>query len=205
MRIFFIFLLFCGCSPVVQNQAIPVILDKDTISLTEDKKILQGSGRVLFNQPLFDLFSKELYFIKAEMFNESSSFVLHSHFTGFTQADGIKIFFSRDKNSLTIQISTPNYSFQHLYTDEKYFIQNQTLQIYTEAYNRSKNLIGIKVWRTDINPTGYLKQSISFLSRQNLLADSQELIFYSRGQGMLWGVELNKVRLIKIFRESLNQ
>lgn len=205
MFLFFIFFLFCGCSPVTKHQATPLILDKDTISLIEDKKIIQGIGRVLFSQPLFDSFSKELYFIQADLFNENSFFVLHSHFTGFKKEDGIKVFFIRNKNSLIIQVSTLNYPFQHLYTDEKYFFQNQTLKVYTEVHNRSKNLISIKIWRTDINPTGYIKQSTSFLLRQNLLADSRELVFYSRGQGMLWGVELNKARLITIFRESLNQ
>ncbi len=203
--VFFSLLFFSSCSPVVQNQAEPIILDKDTTHLIKETKVLQGTGRVLFDQPLFNLFSKELYFVTAELSNENSSLILHSHFTGFTQIDGIKVFFIRDKTHLTIKVSTPNYPIQTLYTNEKYFTQNQTVQVYIEVQNGTENTINLKIWDTYINPTGYLKELTHTLTRQNILVDSGHLIFYSKGQGMLWGVELDRVRLIKISRESQNQ
>ena len=203
---FFIILLFCcGCSPTVKYQVESVVLDTKTVQLTEDKKTLYGTGRVLFNQPLFGLFSKELYFIKAELFNENSSFVLHSHFTGFKTQDGIKVFFIREENQLIIRVSTPTYPVQELQTVKNYFVKNQKLEIYVEVQNGTENSINIRVWDVYINPSGYLKTNTSFLSRQNLIVNSEDLLFYSRGQGLLWGAELNRVRLLEIFRESVNQ
>lgn len=203
---FFVILFFyCGCSPNVKYQVKPVVIDTKTVRFIEGEKTLYGTGRVLFNQPLFDLYSKELYFIKAELFNESSFFVLHSHFTGFKTQDGIKIFFIREENQLIIRVSTPSYPIQDLHTVKDYFIKNQKLEIYLEVQNGTENFVNIKVWDTYINPSGYVKESISFLSRQNLIANSEDLLFYSKGQGLLWGAELNRVRLIEIFRESVNQ
>ena len=201
----FVFLFSFGCSPDVENQAKFFILDKEFVQLSKDKKVLEGAGRVLFQQPLFGLYSKELYFVKAELFHENSSLVLHSHFSGFAKEDGIKIFFIRDKNSFIIKVSTPAYPVQELYKDEDYFVKNQTFEIYTEVHNGTENFINIKVWNTYINPSGSLKKPTSFLSQQNLIVDSEDTLFYSKGQGMLWGVSLDKVRLIKITRESLNQ
>lgn len=201
----FVFLFSFGCSPDVENQAEFFILDKEFVHLSKDKKVLEGAGRVLFQQPLFGLYSKELYFVKAELFHENSSLVLHSHFSGFAKEDGIKIFFIRDKNSFIIKVSTPAYPVQELYKDEDYFVKNQTFEIYTEVHNGTENFINIKIWDTYINPSGSLKKPTSFLSQQNLIVDSGDTLFYSKGQGMLWGVSLDKVRLIKINRESLNQ
>ena len=203
---FFVILFFyCGCSPNVKYQAKPVVIDKKTVQFNEDEKTLYGTGRVLFNQPLFDLHSKELYFLKAELFNENSSLILHSHFTGFNTQDGIKVFFLRKENQLIINVSTPSYPKQDLHIVKDYFTKNQKLEIYVEVQNGTENFVNVKVWDTYINPSGYLRKSTPFLSRQNLIANSEVLLFYSRGQGLLWGAELNKVRLIKIFRESVNQ
>lgn len=201
----FIFLFSFGCSPVVENQAEPFILDKESVQSSKDKAVLYGTGRVLFNQPLFGLYSKELYFIKAELFHERSSLVLHSHFTGFVREDGIKIFFIRDTKSLIIKASTPAYPVQQLYKDENYFIKNQTLEIHTEVHNGTEDFISILIWDVYINPSSYLKKVTHFISQQNLITDSKSVLFYSKGKGMLWGVNLNKARLIKIYRNSVSQ
>lgn len=205
LLLLFVFLFSFGCSPVAENQAEFLILDKESVQLSKEKKVLEGVGRVLFTQPLFGLYSKELYFINTELFHEQSSFVLHSHFTGFMKEDGIKISFIRNQNSLFIKASTPAYSVQEFYKDENYFIKNQKLEIYVEVHNGTENFISFRIWDTYINPSGSLKTVASFLSEQNLVTDSKNVLFYSKGQGMLWGVRLNKARLIKISRESVSQ
>ena len=200
----FVFLLFFGCSPEI-TESEPFILDKKTLWFSEDRTGLRGTGRILFNQPLLSLYSKELYFITARLFNENSFLILHSHFTGFVRKDGVKIFFIRDKNNLVIQISTPFYPPQHLLTDENYFIKNQNLELRIQVQNGVENFIRVTIWDHYINTSGYLKKITPFLLRQNLMADSDSLAFYSKGQGLLWGVDLNKASVIKIYRESVNQ
>ena len=196
--------IFCSCSPKINLSPVhPVILDKASISL--DQKVLSGTGRVLFNQPLFGLFSKEFYFINANLFDEESVFILHSHFTGFAKEDGIKVFFRRDKHTLTIELATPSYPLQILNTQENYFLKNQNIKVYLEITNGSKNFVEVKIWNSYINPTQYLKKSANFFSIENLIADSNDFIFYSKGQGLLWGVELNKAQLKEIQRRSIEQ
>ena len=201
-------LLFCfcsACSPNLLHKAEPLILDKKNLHPTEDKSTLKGTGRIVFDVPLFDLNSTELYFIKARFFNEHSSLILHSHFTGFDKQDGIQVSFVREEGRLIIKALTPGHPARRLYMKEDYFSQNQMLEIRVQLQNGIKDLVHIKIWDLYINPTGYLKTNMTTLTKQNLIADSRELIFYSRGRGMLWGMELNKIHLLAVFRESVSQ
>ena len=204
--IVFYFLFLCGCfAPELLPPTKPFILDKTTVSLDTNTKTLSGTGRVLFKQALFGLFSKEFYFFNAHFIDEDSFFILHSHFTGFAKEDGLQVFFKRTKNNLTIELSTPSYPPQTLYTQENYFLKNQVLKFYIEITNGSKNKVEIKIWDSTVNPTKYLKKEADFFSKENLMVDSQGLIFYSQGQGLLWGVELNKITLKEIKRKSIEQ
>ena len=200
----FCFLFFCACSVDVHiPPAELVILDKN--SLSKEQNILSGTGRVVFNQPLFGLFSKEFYFINVELINEDSFLILHSHFTNFVKEDGIKVFFKKVKTKLLVSVSTPSYPVQLLYEQENYFKQNNNLNIHVEIQNGGDHFIHVKIWDSIINPTGYLKKEVDFFSSQNLIADSHDLMFYSRGHGLLWGVELHNARLLKIERRSIAQ
>ena len=201
-----IFCFYSACSPSLLYKAEPLILDKKTLFTAEESpNTLKGSGRILFDVPLFGLHSKELYFIKARFFNEDSFLTLHSHFTGFDKQDGIQISFVRDKNRLIINALTPHYPAQPLYVKDNYFSKNQILEVRVQIQNGIKNFIHIKIWNLYINPTGYLKINESTLTKQNLMANSSDLIFYSKGQGMLWGMELDKIHLLTVFRESVSQ
>ena len=181
----------------------PLIIDTNTLNKVEER--VHGSGRILFNQPLFGLYSKELYFIKARLQNEDSSLMLHSHFTGFKHTDGVRVVFTKEKNNLLIKIATPKHPFQIAQKKENYFDQNQNLEVYVELKNGAEDFVQFKIWNVYINPTGYVKQVYPYLSKRNLMADSDDLTFYSKGEGLLWGVELTKAELIKAERKSINQ
>ena len=201
----FISLLFCSCSPPEKKQVEPLIVDRETIEFSESENSLKGTGRVLFNQPLFGLNSKEFYFLKAEFFSEDSSLVLHSHFSGFVKQDGVRVIFIRDKNKLLIKTATPDYPVQELHVIENYFERNNQLDIYVQVQNGIREFVNIKIWNAYINPTGYLKKTADFFTLQNLMTSSEDILFYSKGKGLLWGVELNKVRLMEIYRNSVSQ
>ena len=201
----FIFLLLCRCSPPEIKQVEPLIVDKETIEFSASKNSLEGIGRVLFNQPLFGLNSKEFYFLKAEFLSEDSSFVLHSHFSGFLEQDGVRVIFTRDKNHLIIRAATPDYPVQELYIAENYFERNNQLAVYVQVQNGIREFVNIKIWNAYVNPTGYLKKPADFFTLQNLMTSSEDVLFYSKGKGLLWGVELGKVRLMEIYRNSVGQ
>lgn len=197
---------FCySCSPPpVSPKAKPVIIDQATLELSPDGKTLQGTGRVLFNQPLFGLYSKELYFVKVEFLHPHSFFILHSHLSDFSKQDGIKVLLRRENNDLILYASTPDQKTQKLGVEADYFLRNQSLALYIEIENGTENLIDIAVWNFYINPRGNLKIPSLLFSRQNQLSLSTDPLFYSKGQGILWGAELNGIRLIEISRESPN-
>ena len=149
--------------------------------------------------------SIELYALKAEFFHESSRLILHSHFSDFKKQDGVQIIFLREATDLSIKVSTPNYKEKSLYKEEGFFTNNRELYFYVEVQNGIKDFVRVKIWNRYLNPTGHLKKVASFISDQNLLADSFSKRFYSKGQGLLWGMELDKIRLIEAVRESGNR
>lgn len=207
MYLLFLFmsLLFCSCSPPEKKQVEPLIVDKETIEFSAREKSLKGVGRVLFDQPLFGLNSKEFYFVNAEFFSEDSSLVLHSHFSGFLEQDGVRVIFNRDKNNLIIKAATPDYPVQELHVVENYFERNNQFAIYVQVQNGIREFVNIKIWNAYINPTGYLKQTADFFTLQNLMTSSEDVLFYSKGKGLLWGMELDKVRVMEIYRNSVSQ
>ena len=192
-------LLLTGCSPSDNIKANPVIIDK---TLTVNKKGIKGSGRLFFNQALFGLNSKELYSLKAEFFHENSRLILHSHFSGFKSLDGIKVFFIREGENLTVKVGTPNWKEKILYKEEGFFTTTKIVYFYIEAQNGIEDMVRVQIWNRYFNPTGHLKTTVSSISDQNLLADSFPERFYSKGQGLLWGLELDKIQLIEALRES---
>ena len=169
------------------------------------KKLLRGTGRLLFQKPLFGLNSTELYTLRANFIHTDSQLILHSHFQGFKKGNGIKVFFIRKGSSLFIAASTPNYNKQNLYREENFFSSNQELYVHVKVQNGIKDSVRIKVWNRYFNPTGYLKKTNAFISDQNLLTDSFRKPFYSKGKGISWGLELQKIHLLEILRESGNR
>ena len=120
LSVFIICLLLASCSFSDKNQAKPILIDK-TLTLAKNKKTIEGTGRVLFDQALFSLNSKELYSLKAEFFQENSWLTIHSHLQSFQREDGIKIFFIREGETLIIEAATPNHKRQSLYEEEGFF------------------------------------------------------------------------------------
>ena len=201
---FTFFTILISCSPLDEKQVEPVIID-ETLIFQENEKIFKGTGRLLFQKPLFGLNSTELYILRANFFHADSQLILHSHFQGFKKGNGIKIFFIREENSLLIEAATPGYKKQSLQREENFFSGNQELYVYVKVQNGIKDLIRIKIWNHWSNPTGYLKSPSAFMSDQNLIADSLKQAFYSKGKGILWGLELHKIHLLEILRESGNR
>ena len=198
------FAIIVSCSPLDETRVKPVIIDK-TLTPQDNGKTFKGTGRLLFQKPLFRLNSTELYTLQANFFHTNSQLILHSHFQGFQKGNGIKIFFIREGSSLFIAAATPNYNKQSLYRGESFFFDSQELYVHVQVQNGIKGSVRIKIWNRWLNPTGYLKKTNAFVSSQNLLTDSFQRPFYSKGKGVLWGLELKKIHLLKTLRESENR
>lgn len=190
-----------ACSPPNEKTAKPLLIDKHTLSFSEDGSQIQGSGRVLFQQPLSSLNSRALYQLRAEFFHPESQLILHSHFQGFKKRKGVKIFFTRKGSRLLIEAQTPRYKKQQLDAREDFFASTKEIYFYVEVQNGSTNFIRIRVWNLYFNPTGYLRTQPDLLPGENLMLDSLQQPFYSKGGGILWGLELNKIHLLEAERK----
>ena len=189
--------------PSGEFPAKPIWVDKSTLELSSDEKTLKGKGRILFDQPLFSLYSKELYLLTADFPQADSSLTLHSHFSDFSKQDGIKVFLKRTAENLILHASTPGYPRQEIGVVPDYFLKNPKLSLYIEVANGTENFVDIQIWDFYINPKERLKKPAPFLSQQNQIPLLPDTLFYSRGRGILWGVELNGVRLIQSLRKSV--
>ena len=131
--------------------------------------------------------------------------ILHSHFHGFQKGNGIKVFFTRKGSQLVIETEPPRHKKQQLALREDFFANTKEIYFYVEVQNGGKNFIRIRVWNLYFNPTGYLRTEPDLLPGENLMLDSLQHPFYSKGQGILWGLELNKIHLIEMKRKSADK
>ena len=184
-----VILFLCyGCFPPSAGpKAKPIIIDQATLELSPDGSTIQGTGRVLFEQPLFGLNSKELYFIKADFFHSDSFLILHSHLSDFVKQDGVKVLLKREGNDLVLYASTPGHRTRPLSEIPDYFLSSQQLSLYIEIENGTENFVDMTVWDFYTNPTGYLKTPFTLFSRQNQLARLFRDSFLFKGTGDFMG------------------
>ena len=217
------------CAPAQEGREAAFLIDKTVFSRPG---FVEGTGRVLFQQPLFGLNSKELFALRAEFFHESSRLILYSHFSGFSAeagahadggprrggpnlggpnlggphrggpAGGVRVVFAREGGDLIIEAGSGAYQNQALSRQNGFFARNRELDLYVAVQNGGAEQVLVKVWNRLINPSGRLKQRDPFISGGNLMADSSEKPFYSKGQGILWGLDLYKIRLREAERKS---
>ena len=159
---------------------------------------LDNNSHILYSDILPFVYSKQYYRIRASLYTESSFFVLNSH----TKKDlntntGIKVHTKRKGPVLEVFVSTPKFSKKLLFKDDMYF--ETTNEIYfTFEVSNEWNDIYVKLWSNFFNKTGLLKQEYYSLKKDyNLLADSnkKDIIFYSHGEGLHWGLQLHKTKL----------
>ena len=210
------------CAPQAEKKVHITLLDPQTVTICPDvcEHILEGTGRMLFQPPLFGLYSKELYLIEASWPKKDSKVILHSHFKGFIPTlpcDGIQVLLLRENQDLVIKASSPGHKAQTLTVKENYFTSSPRLTLYVLAQNGGADNISLKIWdakatnpkqnntETTTKVNFYAGSTSPLLLPQNLIADSSKANFHSKGEGILWGVELIKARLIQAERKSINQ
>ena len=160
--------------------------------------------RFVSRKPLSEIFSKEHYRIKASFPEDHSKLILFSHFQGFELENGIKLTLQRDESQLLIKLSVQAYPDQVLFEGENYFLNNNEVDFTIEVENGTNYGFRVRIWENFLNRKGIVKQPASFLTGENLIADSlsEDLTFYDKGQGLKWGLELLRVRLIEGSRVS---
>ena len=193
---FFIFYL-CSCNKafIAENK-----------SFIEQNSVQNDSSVIRFvsKKTLSGVLSKEYYLLKAYFQAKYSKLELFSHFRGFDLEDGVKIQFERESAQLSIKISVQGYPNKILFEKEDYFLNSNEVDFSLEVDNGTNYGFRVRIWKNFVNRNGILKSKTEVLNGENLIADSllKKLTFYTKGQGLKWGLKLFRVRLIEGARVS---
>ena len=192
----FLFLfLFISCD-VAPVKKISILKYKSKVSSSID--------RFLSPKPLPGILSKEYYLIRAFFQKDQSYLKLFSHFHGFEKRDGIQIDLERVGDRLVISLSVSSYPDQILLDEENYFSKSNELDLTIEVQNGINSGFRVRVWENFINTKDIFRIQKDTLIEQSLIADSfaKALIFYDKGGGLKWGMELFRAHLIEGARVS---
>jgi len=187
-----IFVLCCSCNffrPPSDLQSL-----KPDLAFQES-----GIDRFVSKNTLSGILSKEYYVVQADLPSDQSQVELFSHFRGFDLEDGVRVQLQRHKMDLMIYISVSGYPKRMLLTKNNYFVDSQTLDMTIAVENGTRYGFRVQVWENFINKTGVLKESKDILTAENLLVDSlfEGFTFYTKGQGVKWGLKLSYAHFIK--------
>lgn len=198
LKLFSVFVFcFCSCDSF--------FISKTSETLKQDT--IQADSSTLFfisENNLGAVLSEEYYQIKAHFPSSDTHLNLFSHFSGFQWEDGVKLSLKRQGDALLIKISAPSYPEKILFQQEDYFSSSNEVDLTIAVENGTNYGFRVRVWENFINKNGILKEPREFLSDENLLADSllEQMSFYSKGQGLKWGIKSFRVNLIKGERVS---
>ena len=193
MKFFFIlFFSFCCC---FCNKAF-IAMSKQVIDqnqVQEDSSVI----RLTSQKTLSGILSKEYYLVKAYFQEDNSKLELFSHFSGFELEDGVKVHFVRKEMGLVIKASVQGFPDKTLFKKEDYFSNSNEVDFSVEVDNGTNYGFRVRVWENFTNKSGILKNKTGVLTDENLIADSlsDNLTFYTKGQGIRWGLKLFRVRL----------
>ena len=148
------------------------------------------------------LLSKEYYKIKAYLSHEDSHIVLFSHFNSFEKEDGIKIKIERNQTALIIKASVPRYNWKLLLQKEAYFLNHSEIDFTVEVQNGTQKGALIRIWENFRVKNDVLKAENPATTKETLLTDTENIIFYTQGEGLKWGLKLFHSRLVKGVRVS---
>ncbi|MDE0092101.1 MAG: hypothetical protein OXN83_02310 [Oligoflexia bacterium] len=193
IRVLFFIIFFCSCDKHFTIEE----------ALIKDENLTDHSTRHYISPgALPGLLSTEYYKIKAHLNQDSSYLVLFSHFNSLELEDGVKVKFERDKTRLIIEISVQNFKWESLSEIEDYFLNNKEIDLTVEVKNGVGKGVFVRIWENFIIKNNIIKLERQVTTKETLLADTENIIFYKKGEGLKWGLKLFRSRLIKGVRIS---
>ena len=199
-EVHFLLCVFCFCSC---NTSLFIAETKQPVERNPIQND-SSTARFISKTALSGILSKEYYLIKAYFPADPSRLDLFSHFSGFDWEDGINVQLERKKIGLVIKISVQGYPDHILFEREDYFLNSNEVDFSVEVENGTNYGFRVRIWENFVNRSGILKNKIEVLTGENLIADSllENLTFYTKGQGLKWGLRLFRSRLIEGVRVS---
>lgn len=193
---FFILFLFTACAKAPHS-----LFTKEDLTLYE-KKFSHDEKTFYSPNNLSGILSKEYYEIKARFSTEKSSLKLFSHSRHPNLNDGVQIKINREDEKIKVVLAVQAYPEKVLFEKNNYFENQLEIDWTLKVENGTRYGFRVQIWENFLNTTGIIKQPTSLLTKQNQLADSlkKSLTFYTKGQGLKWGIRTFKSDLISAFR-----
>lgn len=164
-----------------------------------------GQGRLLFNDRLLGINSREHYRIEGRFLGAEGEVALHSHFNGFMVHDGLVLRFQRHDNHLHVLASAPGYPEREIKEIADFFSPSRsTFSFRVEVADGGVDGIEITIW----NERRILKtakwEKLDTFTRKTAIFDSVRdgIFFFSNGEGARWGIEINRAELTTARRSS---
>lgn len=181
-----------------------VIEDSETLFTSGDQ--LRGSGRFRMVDLLTGLDSKEHYVIEFRFLAPTSSFILHSHFSGFHRRDGVEVQFKpgEEGKSVHVLVSTPDFPAREVGVIEEVPLQS-IVRFRVELHDGVKDGIHLFVWVDQISFQGEILRRLDIVASgflNDINTEEDQEVFFSHGRGLSWGAELNQVELRSFEREA---
>ena len=173
---------------------------RENLSILSEKDF--SSKKILAEGSLSGILSKEYYLVKASFQENDSKLILFSHFQGFHISDGIQVQMERAGNSLTVKLAVQDHPPRSLFQKADYFSDNNELDMTVGVENGTNYGFRVWIWENFSNKKNGSKIPSNILTKENLLVDSllKKLTFYNKGQGLKWGIQLIRVRLLESAR-----
>ena len=154
-----------------------------------------------------NILSKEHYQIKARLLQDRSHLELFSHSKASYFGGGIHVKIERQGNDVIVQIGIKDYPNEVLIKEKNYFQKQSEIDWTLEVKNGTLYGFRVQIWENFLNRSDFIKKQTDILTPENKIADSlqQGLTFYTKGQGLWWGIKTYKTNLISAYRVPVNE
>lgn len=198
----------CGLSSQEENPSLEQYESSrgENLQLKEDE--WYGSGKVLMKSSLRSLREDMHLAVNGQFLESESFFILHLYFDNFQYDTGLQLRFKQDlqdpENALiTVELAEPGLSFRPMGEISGALDKNGYFDLRVELHNQSHFDRKILVWNDSI-----LMDSSSRKNRQQLIEGNADynssladFVVYNWGQGLKWGVAIDRMRLVELKRE----
>lgn len=169
-----------------------------------DERVSDLQAQYLFTQSLNSLSSSEHFVLEAMFLDKEGELELHSHFNGYAWRDGVIVRFIKKDDTLILEVSTPGVSPQQSELPAGFLSPDGRMKVRVEVHNGTASGVRVLVWKYNASWQGDLEHPRSFINEGNADFDSQtkQWIFPGHGRGVKWGIEFDRVRLLKAYREA---
>ena len=177
-------------------------------TLTLSDSSLSGGGKIHFKTTLKTIRDSFHIDLQGRFLSPQSFLILHLYFDNFRYDTGIQLRFSMVETQsqapqIQVEFAEPNRSFYPLTRLGQALTNSHEFHLRVETFNEANNGRRILIWNDQLVLDSQSIKPKDRLTASNAEFDSlrQNMIFYSWGQGLGWGIHMEQMRFTQAHRE----